>query len=165
MKAGRNAKVFAFFYVRPADVIARFCVSEYVYSLLTRHRKRIARTPVTKQPIFSVFSFFSLSLPSTLSPTTNVTVSPLRSAPIARSFSFVCHISLVPAFIQSHSRSLIKIFLRLPGYFFFLLPRATPCTLPSTRLALPPFGVLSLLLFSRTRSGAKCDLNARKSGR
>lgn len=108
------------------SVIARFCVSGYVYSLLTRHRKRIARTPVTKQPIFSVLSFFSLPLPSRPSLTTDHRPpSPsLRSvlSPLFATFS------LVPAFIQSHSRSVIKIFLRLPGYFFFLsLPRATPC--------------------------------------
>lgn len=150
------------------SVIARFCVSDYVYSLLTRHRKRIARTPVTKQPIFSVLSFFPLSLPSTLShnrPSPTVTVSsPLRSvlSPLFATFS------LVPAFIQSHSRSVIKIFLRLPGYFlFFFFSFLVPhlATFRPTCLALPPFGVLPLLLFSRTRSGAKCDLNARKSGR
>lgn len=111
----RKLSHFFTFAQRTAYTLSRRPVWVSAFILLTRHRKRIVHTPVTKQPIFSVFSFFSLSpcQPSRYHP-------PLFRR-CSLSLSFVCQISLVLAFIQSHGRSVIKIFLRLPGYFSFSL--------------------------------------------
>lgn len=161
MEAWTKCESFRIFLRSPSGPCVRYrgavCATgrphRCAFILLTRHRNRIVHAPVTKQPIFPVIFFFS----SVLAQTSHL------SYPFLPFFS--SHFSLVLVPVQSRSRSVIKIFLRLPGYFFLpssQLARLSPLVHP---LLTPPTLPLSPPLFRTTSGDAKYDLNARKNGR
>lgn len=108
-----------------------------------------------KRPIFSPSFPSSLSLSSSRS-----------SLPPSHSSSFLfCLPRFPPAppppFTQSYSRAVIKNISTPSSRFFSFLPFAIQTC---TQFSVAPF-LLPPIIPQAGRSGAKCDLNARKSGR
>lgn len=160
MEAARNTKVFAFFYVRPADRGIR-------YRAILCGWVRLFSWPgiVSVSCIHRLQSNqSSLSFPSFLCPFSR----PSHHHRPPSTVPLLLLSLLLPHFPRSHFHSISQPFshknISTPSWIFFLSV-AIPCTLfqrwPSPSPSAHPWP----LLFSTARSGAKCDLNARKSGR
>lgn len=133
-------------------------VGESTFIPLTRHPKRIVNTPVTKATnLLSVFSLLSFSLLfSAIATTLPFLVLSLLFA------AFPSRAALSPPpLTQSYSRAVIKNISTPSSRFFSFLPFAIQTC---TQFSVAPF-LLPPIIPQAGRSGAKCDLNARKSGR